>query len=86
MSLVTTAMSIWSRSAWHRASVSAVLPEPTGPPMPTRSAAALVLRRLAVEAHDLKSLVSIGFRGGQQAMAKAGEKLDHSAFGRSSAR
>src|SRR3954463_7482018 len=37
MSLVTAAMSYLSRNALHRASVSAVLPEPTGPPMPTRS-------------------------------------------------
>src|SRR5258708_4802458 len=37
MSLVTAAMSYLSRSALPSASVSAVLPEPTGPPMPTRS-------------------------------------------------
>src|ERR1700680_1035499 len=38
MSLVTAAMSYLSRSALHSASVRAVLPEPTGPPIPTRSA------------------------------------------------
>src|SRR5829696_4160485 len=37
MSFVTAAMSYFSRSARQRARVSAVLPEPTGPPMPTRS-------------------------------------------------
>src|SRR5688572_20878246 len=37
MSLVTAAMSYLSRSALHSARVSAVFPEPTGPPMPTRS-------------------------------------------------
>src|SRR4030095_4878282 len=36
MSLVTTAISYRSRSARQSESVSAVLPEPTGPPMPTR--------------------------------------------------
>src|SRR5690349_13393087 len=38
MSLVTTATRrSWAR-ARHRAATSAVLPEPTGPPMPTRTA------------------------------------------------
>src|SRR5262245_51407952 len=37
MSLVTTAISKRSRSARHSANVNAVLPEPTGPPIPTRS-------------------------------------------------
>src|SRR5882757_6930573 len=36
MSLVTTAMLISSRRRLHRASTSAVLPEPTGPAMPRR--------------------------------------------------
>src|SRR3569623_2397306 len=36
MSLVTTAMSLCARSALHRASISAGLPEPTGPATPTR--------------------------------------------------
>ena len=35
MSLVTTASDILSRSAEHSLSVSAVLPDPTGPPIPT---------------------------------------------------
>lgn len=30
MSLVTAAMLYWSRSAWHNASINAVLPDPTG--------------------------------------------------------
>src|SRR5688572_3341572 len=38
MSLVTAAISKRSRSALQSARVSAVFPEPTGPPMPTRSA------------------------------------------------
>src|SRR4029077_9893903 len=37
MSLVMAAISYRSRSALHSASISAVLPEPTGPPTPTRS-------------------------------------------------
>src|ERR1700687_804106 len=37
MSLVMAAMSKRSRSRLHSASTSAVLPEPTGPPTPTRS-------------------------------------------------
>src|SRR5574343_1602156 len=45
MSLVTTAMSILSRRAWHRARVRAVLPEPTGPPIPTRRACLLMFLR-----------------------------------------
>ena len=32
-------MLILSRSAWQSANVSAVLPEPTGPPIPTRKGA-----------------------------------------------
>src|SRR5687768_10195464 len=36
MSLVTTAMLKRSRKRLHSASTIAVLPEPTGPPMPTR--------------------------------------------------
>src|SRR5436190_14081612 len=36
MSLVTAAMSYWSRSRRHSCSMSAVLPEPTGPPTPMR--------------------------------------------------
>src|SRR5229473_154909 len=42
MSLVTTAISQRSRSARQSASVNAVLPDPTGPPMPTRSGCAIV--------------------------------------------
>src|ERR1700722_11691887 len=38
MSLVTTASATSSRSARHSAATSAVLPEPTGPPIPIRSA------------------------------------------------
>src|SRR5690349_19559973 len=45
MSLVTTAMSICSRRAWHRARVRAVLPDPTGPPMPTLRACLLMVSR-----------------------------------------
>src|SRR6478736_10181056 len=37
MSLVTTPTECAGCSARHRAITSAVLPEPTGPPMPTRS-------------------------------------------------
>src|SRR5688572_33247271 len=37
MSLVTTAICRDSRRRLHRASTSAVFPEPTGPPTPTRS-------------------------------------------------
>src|SRR5215467_105473 len=37
MSLVMAAISNRSRSRLHNASISAVLPEPTGPPTPTRS-------------------------------------------------
>src|SRR5688500_7027334 len=37
MSLVTTAMLNRSRMRLHKASTNAVLPEPTGPPTPTRS-------------------------------------------------
>src|ERR1019366_4304103 len=40
MSLVTTAMSSRSRSRLHSRSTSAVLPEPTGPPTPTRNTSA----------------------------------------------
>src|SRR5712664_2086034 len=36
MSLVIAAISYRSRSSLHKASISAVLPEPTGPPTPTR--------------------------------------------------
>src|SRR5260221_2785752 len=36
MSLVIAAISKRPRSALHNASISAVLPEPTGPPTPTR--------------------------------------------------
>ena len=38
MSLVTTATFTVSRSSWHSASTLAVLPEPTGPAMPMRTA------------------------------------------------
>src|SRR5215207_9556566 len=38
MSLVTTAIAKSAASARHRAATSAVLPEPTGPPMPMRTA------------------------------------------------
>lgn len=38
MSLVTAAMLNLSRRSWHSASISAVLPVPTGPPMPTVNA------------------------------------------------
>src|SRR5260221_12048509 len=37
MSLVIAAISYRSRSRLHNASISEVLPEPTGPPTPTRS-------------------------------------------------
>src|SRR3954469_2413798 len=37
MSLVMAAISYVPRSVLHSASISAVLPEPTGPPTPTRS-------------------------------------------------
>src|SRR6476620_9611856 len=37
MSLVSTASDSSSRSCLHSAATSAVLPEPTGPPTPTRS-------------------------------------------------
>src|SRR5215468_9660264 len=38
MSLVTTAIRSCPDSRRHRAATSAVLPEPTGPPIPTRNA------------------------------------------------
>src|SRR3954454_1063272 len=38
MSFVTTASRSWSPSVRQSAATRAVLPEPTGPPMPTRSA------------------------------------------------
>ena len=38
ISLVTAATTIWSRSRWQRASISAVFPLPTGPPTPTVNA------------------------------------------------
>src|SRR3954451_23019829 len=44
MSLVTTPRDSRSPSARHSAATSAVLPEPTGPPMPTRSGPASRVR------------------------------------------
>src|ERR1700722_6262896 len=43
MSLVMAAISSWSRKRLQSCSMSAVLPEPTGPPMPTRSGCWLVM-------------------------------------------
>src|SRR6476619_5953945 len=43
MSLVIAAISYFSRSRLHNASISEVLPEPTGPPMPTRSGPLVLL-------------------------------------------
>src|ERR1700760_2607544 len=44
MSLVTTTRSHLSRIALHSISTSVVLPEPTGPPTPTRSGGRRLLR------------------------------------------
>src|SRR3954447_1166177 len=43
MSLVTTAMSSVARIFLHSRSTSAVLPEPTGPPTPTRKGPRIVI-------------------------------------------
>src|SRR5690242_2840582 len=48
MSLVIAAISYLSRSDLHRRSISAVLPEPTGPPTPTRSGPFVLLLILSL--------------------------------------
>src|SRR5689334_25189382 len=45
MSLVTTTRSQRSRIVLHSISTSVVLPEPTGPPTPTRSGGSFLVRR-----------------------------------------
>src|SRR5690349_8522505 len=46
MSLVSTARDSSSRSSRHNAATNAVLPDPTGPPTPTRSGSPAVRSRL----------------------------------------
>jgi hypothetical protein len=67
MSLVTTAMSYLSRSAWHSARVSAVLPEPTGPPMPTRRGGGSAMRQAGRE------VAPFGFRQYQRLLHHCGD-------------
>ncbi len=70
MSLVTTARFSSPASAWHSAATRAVLPEPTGPPMPIRSARALVGQRwvrvdarVGMRVRRLVWWVGVGVRG-----------------------
>src|SRR5262249_20176567 len=55
MSLVTTAMSCRARSARHSASASAVLPEPTGPPIPTLKGPVSCSTASLLTPHSLRS-------------------------------
>src|SRR6476469_5060963 len=62
MSLVMAAISYFSRSRLHNASISEVLPEPTGPPMPTRSGP-LVLLMIASTPEKARVLVFVAHAG-----------------------
>src|SRR5450759_2853373 len=64
MSLVTTAISQRSRSARQSASVNAVLPDPTGPPLPTRRGCAIAkLSLLRTEKPRVLTLVTGACQG-----------------------
>src|SRR6266571_4174537 len=82
MSLVMAAISKRPRKCLHSASISAVLPEPTGPPTPTRRGPwDFAIGSAPEEARVLRLVAQAGEIGAERGAADLVERRRHRALG-----